>query len=75
VWDRITARRFTQDPRAATRGQKEPDFLNADLFKDAVLGVRAAFSDHAGAFRVRVSGDAGKDQPSRRRGRKSSTAS
>src|SRR5882672_9216269 len=39
VWDRITARRFTQDPRWGNlAGQKNPDFLNADLFKDAVLG-------------------------------------
>src|SRR5689334_7135968 len=47
VWDRITARRFKQDPRWGNlAGQKNPDFLNADLFKDAVLGPYArAFSD------------------------------
>src|SRR5256886_16564071 len=34
VWDRITARRFTQDPRWGNlAGQRNPDFLNADLFK------------------------------------------
>src|SRR6266567_1076650 len=40
VWDRITARRFTQDPRWGNlAGQRKPDFLNADLFKDAVHGA------------------------------------
>src|SRR2546421_3866851 len=53
--DRITARRFTQDPRWGNlAGQRNPDFLNADLFKDAVLGPYArAFRDHAGAIAER----------------------
>src|SRR5260370_35880448 len=65
VWDRITARRFTQDPRWGNlAGQKNPDFLNADLFKDAVIVPYArAFSDHAGAFVFEVPARRGKYQP------------
>jgi uncharacterized protein YecE (DUF72 family) len=65
VWDRITARRFTQDPRWGNlAGQKNPDFLNADLFKDAVLGPYArAFRDHAGAFVFEFQAMRGKDLP------------
>ena len=38
VWDRITARRFNQDPRWGNlAGQRNPDFLNADLFKATQL--------------------------------------
>ncbi|MGH8622581.1 MAG: DUF72 domain-containing protein, partial [Burkholderiales bacterium] len=34
VWDRITARRLDHDGRGApTAGQRNPDFLNASLFK------------------------------------------
>src|SRR3989449_2820188 len=64
VWDRITARRFTQDPRWGNlAGQRNPDFLNADLFKDAVLGPYArAFRDHAGAFVFEFQAMRGKDQ-------------
>jgi len=59
------------------RRAEEPDFLNAGLFKDAVLGPYArAFSDHAGAFVFEFQAMRGKgSSPSRRRGRKSSTAS
>ena len=65
VWDRITARRFTQDPRWGNlAGQRNPDFLNADLFKDAVLGPYArAFRDHAGAFVFEVQAMRGHDLP------------
>ncbi len=61
----ITARRFTQDPRWGNlAGQRNPDFLNADLFKDAVLGPYArAFRDHAGAFVFEFQAMRGKDQP------------
>src|SRR3989442_4652669 len=42
VWDRITARRFNQDRRWANlAGERNPDFLNAQLFKDAVLLPRS----------------------------------
>ena len=52
VWDRITARRFTQDLRWGNlAGQRNPDFLNAALLKEAVLAPYArAFRDHAAAF-------------------------
>jgi len=65
VWDRITARRFTQDPRWGNlAGQRNPDFLNADLFKDAVLGPYArAFSDHAGSFVFEFQAMRGHDLP------------
>jgi len=65
VWDRITARRFNQDARWGNlSGQRNPDFLNADLFKEAVLGPYArAFSDHAGAFVFEFQAMRGKDLP------------
>src|SRR6184192_1846863 len=65
VWDRITTRRFTQDPRWGNlAGQRNPDFLNADLFKEAVLGPYArAFSDHAGAFVFEFQAMRGHDLP------------
>src|SRR5256712_13790112 len=47
VWDRITATRL--------EGTRNPDFLNADLFKDAVLGpYERAFRDHAAWFLFQV---------------------
>ncbi|HEV2750427.1 MAG TPA: DUF72 domain-containing protein [Gemmatimonadales bacterium] len=63
VWDRITARRFNQDARWGNlAGQRNPDFLNADLFKEAVLGPYArAFRDHAGAFVFEFQAMRGKD--------------
>jgi len=65
VWDRITARRFNQDPRWGNlAGQRNPDFLNAALFKEAVLGpYRRAFSDHAGPFVFEFQAMRGKDLP------------
>jgi len=65
VWDRITARRFNQDPRWGNlAGQRNPDFLNAALFKEAVLEPYArAFSDHAGAFVFEFQAMRGKDLP------------
>ena len=65
VWDRITARRFNQDARWGNlAGQRNPDFLNADLFKDAVLGPYArAFGDHAGAFVFEFQAMRSKDLP------------
>jgi uncharacterized protein YecE (DUF72 family) len=65
VWDRITARRFNQDARWGNlAGQRNPDFLNADLFKDAVLAPYArAFRDHAGAFVFEFQAMQGKDLP------------
>jgi len=66
VWDRITARRFIQDARWGNlSGQRNPDFLNADLFKEAVLGPYArVFRDHAAAFVFEFQAMRGKDLPS-----------
>ncbi len=56
VWDRITAKRLEQ--------QVNPDFLNADLFKDAVLGpYERAFRDHAACFVFEFQAMRGKDLP------------
>jgi uncharacterized protein YecE (DUF72 family) len=65
VWDRITVRRFTKDARwGDLSGKGNPDFLNADLFKDAVLGPYArAFRDHAGCFVFEFQAMRGKDLP------------
>lgn len=65
VWDRITAKRLNQDARWGNlAGQLNPDFLNADLFLDAVLGPYARqFSDHAGCFVFEFQAMRGKDLP------------
>ena len=65
VWDRITAKRFNQDRRWGNlAGQLNPDFLNAALFKDAVLQPYArAFRDHAGCFVFEFQAMRGKDLP------------
>ena len=50
VWDRITAKRFGSSPKWGNQsGMKNPDFLNADLFIESVLGpYQRAFKEHAG---------------------------
>lgn len=65
VWDRITAKRFNQDARwGPLAGLRNPDFLNADLFKDAVLGPYSrAFRHHAGCFVFEFQAMRGKDLP------------
>ena len=65
VWDRITARRFNQDRRwGELAGKRNPDFLNAELFKDAVLLPYArAFRDHAGCFVFEFQAMHGRDLP------------
>ena len=65
VWDRITARRFNRDPRwGKLAGQLNPDFLNAALFKEAVLAPYAhAFRDHAGCFVFEFQAMHGRDLP------------
>lgn len=56
VWDRITAKRLDR--------RVNPDFLNADLFKDAVLGPFArAFRDHLGCLVFEFQAMRGKDLP------------
>jgi uncharacterized protein YecE (DUF72 family) len=59
VWDRITAKRLEQ-----AQGGPNPDFLNAALFKEAVLEPYArAFRDHAGCFVFEFQAMRGKDLP------------
>jgi uncharacterized protein YecE (DUF72 family) len=56
VWDRITAKRLDR--------RSNPDFLNADLFTDAVLGpFERVFRDHAGCFVFEFPAMRGKDRP------------
>lgn len=52
VWERITAKRFGASPKWGNlSGTKNPDFLNADLFIESVIGpYTRAFRDHAGCF-------------------------
>ena len=65
VWDRITAKRLNLDQRwGSLAGQLNPDFLNAALFKDAVLAPYArAFRDHAGCFVFEFQAMRGKHLP------------
>jgi hypothetical protein len=63
VWEQITVKRLDQG-----RGKPNPDFLNAALFKEAVLGPYAReFRDHAGCFVFEFQAMRGKDLPDRRR--------
>ncbi len=65
VWDRITARRLNQDRRwGELAGKLNPDFLNAGLFKDAVLLPYArVFRDHAACFVFEFQAMRGRDLP------------
>ena len=65
VWERITAKRLNQDAgQPGLAGMRNPDFLNASLFKDAVLGpYERAFRDHAGCFVFEFQSMRGKDLP------------
>lgn len=65
VWDRITARRFGQDaPQPGLAGMRNPDFLNAALFTEQVLGPYGhVFRDHAGPFVFEFQAMRGKDVP------------
>jgi uncharacterized protein YecE (DUF72 family) len=59
VWDRITAKRLDQG-----KGEPNPDFLNAPLFKEAVLGPYSReFRDHAGCFVFEFQAMRGRDVP------------
>ena len=50
VWERLTIATYPKHPRyGAQAGQKNPDFLNVQLFKDAVL---SAYRDPAVALRT-----------------------
>lgn len=49
VWDRITAHTFANPREKARWGERNPDWLNADLFLDEVLApLREHFADHLG---------------------------
>lgn len=65
VWDRITVKRFGNDRRwGKLAGKANPDFLNAQLFKDAVLlPYTRAFRDHAACFVFEFQAMHGKDLP------------
>ena len=65
VWERITAKRFSQDaPQPGLAGMRNPDFLNAQVFKDQVLGPYGrVFRDHAGPFVFEFQAMRGKDLP------------
>ena len=65
VWDRITAKRLSQDAgQPGLAGMRNPDFLNAALFTDAVLGpYTRAFRDHTGCFVFEFQSMRGKDLP------------
>ena len=65
VWDRITAKRLTQDHRWGNlAGQRNPDFLDATLFREAVLAPYAqVFRDHARVFVFEFQAMRGKDLP------------
>jgi uncharacterized protein YecE (DUF72 family) len=67
VWDRVTAKRPAPGRgggHGVPGGFKNPDFLNADLFKDELLGPYArAFPDHAGVFVFEFQAMRGRDEP------------
>src|SRR5881296_343226 len=65
VWDRITARRLSQDAgQPGLAGMRNPDFLNVALFKEAVIGpYERSFRDHAGCFVFEFQAMRGKDLP------------
>jgi uncharacterized protein YecE (DUF72 family) len=65
VWDRITAKRLGQDaPQPGLAGRRNADFLDAQLFKDRVLGPYSrVFRDHAGCFVFEFQAMRGKDLP------------
>ncbi|MGH7701138.1 MAG: DUF72 domain-containing protein [Gemmatimonadales bacterium] len=65
VWDRITAKRLSQDRRwGPLAGMRNPDFLNAELFKTHVLGpYERAFKEHAGCFVFEFQAMRGQDLP------------
>ena len=65
VWDQITAKRFGSSPKWGNRaGMKNPDFMNAELFIESVLGpYQRAFRQHAGCFVFEFQAMHGRDLP------------
>lgn len=66
VWDLITVRVFTpKGQHDAHAGERNPDFLNAELFKRAVLDpYERAFRDHIGPFVFELQATRAADRPS-----------
>lgn len=56
VWQRVTMPGYPRHPRYGDKaGSRNPDFLNAELFEEAVHApVRSAFSQHMGPWIVEV---------------------
>lgn len=51
VWDRLTVHTFPKARYAAQGGERNPDFLNSELFLAEVLGpYREHFGEHLGPF-------------------------
>ncbi len=51
VWDRVTAHTFANPREKARWGELNPDWLNAELFTNEVLGpMREHFAQHIGPF-------------------------
>jgi uncharacterized protein YecE (DUF72 family) len=51
VWDRITVHTHAKAREKAKAGQENPDFLNPELFEEAVIEpYRRAFAGHIGPF-------------------------
>jgi uncharacterized protein YecE (DUF72 family) len=51
VWNELTVHTFSQAQDKGRAGQRNPDFLNPDLFLEAVYEpYRRSFADHAGPF-------------------------
>lgn len=63
VWDRITVHTFTKARDKQKAGEANPDFLNAELFTQAVLGpCRDHFAGHTGPFVFEFQAIAKKDK-------------
>jgi uncharacterized protein YecE (DUF72 family) len=51
VWNQLTVHTFSQAQDKGRAGQRNPDFLNPDVFVETVYEpYRRAFADHAGPF-------------------------
>ncbi len=63
VWDRITAHTFANPREKARWGERNPDWLNAELFQNEVLGpMREHFAGHIGPLILEFQTIARKDK-------------
>lgn len=63
VWDRITVHTFAETRERERGGQRNPDFLNADLFHEEVwTPYRTHFAEHTGPFVFEFQAIARQDQ-------------